>query len=110
MKMGDQMSMIFLMTTLKPGVDREEYENWAKERDYPFMAGLKSVKSFSIRRIEGDITGVDNSGWMYIESIELISRELYDEEFATEDGRKLREELFRFIDRAANVKFASRLI
>ena len=101
------MTTIFLITTLKPGVSRAEYEKWAKERDYPFMAGLKSVKNFSINRIEGKITGAENSGWMYLECIELVSPELYEQELATEAGTKLREELFRFVDRPKNVRFSS---
>lgn len=99
------MTVIFLITTLKPGVSRHDYETWLARRDYPFMAGLKSVVDFQVHRIQGDIAGAADAGWMYVERIVVSDRAAYEKELDTDAGRELREELFALVDRPRNIRF-----
>lgn len=101
------MSTLALLTTLKPGVSREAYEEWAKRRDYAFMNALDCVTDFSIRRIDGDVSGADGARWMYIEQFTILDSSAYLQALESEDGQKLRSELFEFVDREKTVRFTS---
>lgn len=104
------MPVIFLISTLKPGVRREDYEAWVEERDYPFVATLPNVTSYKVHRIDGDILGAAESGWMYIERIEVKDRAQHEKDLSTPEGQQLREELYSYLDRPKNVYFLSDVI
>ncbi len=102
------MPVRFLISTLKPGVDPDEYEAWVRERDYALVRTLPNYTSYKVHRIRPPIQGAEASGWQYIERIEVKSLEQHDRDLATPAGVKLREELYgRFLDRSKNVYFAS---
>jgi hypothetical protein len=101
------MPVIFLISTLKPGVSREEYEKWVHERDYPFVARLDNVISYKVHRIEGPVSGAEGAGWMYLERIEVRSREQHEKDLAGPEGQRMREELYSYLDRPKNVYFVS---
>ena len=104
------MPVIFLITTLKPGVSREAYEKWVHERDYPFVARLPNVISYKVHRIDGEVQGAEDAGWMYIERIEVKDRAQHERDLATPEGQKLREELYSYLDRPKNVYFMSDVV
>lgn len=102
------MPVRFLISTLKPGVDPAEYEQWVRERDYPLVASKSNFLSYRVHRIEGPIDGAADSGWMYVERIEVKSLEQHDRDLASPEGVALREELYgKFLDRSRNVYFAA---
>ena len=104
------MAVIFLITTLKPDVRAEDYEAWVHERDYPFMAKLPNVISYEVHRIDREQASGRETGWMYLERIELVSREQHERDLATEDGQRMREELYRFLDRPKNISLVSDVV
>jgi hypothetical protein len=102
------MPVRFLISTLKPGVDPDEYEKWVRERDYALVATKPNYLSYRVHRIREPIQGAPDLGWMYIERIEVKSLEQHDADLASPDGVALREELYgRFLDRSKNIYFAS---
>ncbi|MBV8848533.1 MAG: hypothetical protein JOZ16_03005 [Methylobacteriaceae bacterium] len=102
------MPVRFLLSTLKVGVDPNEYEAWVRERDYALVATKPNYISYKVHRIRPPIQGAENAGWMYIERIEVKSLEQHDADLASPEGVKLREELYgRFLERSKNVYFAA---
>ena len=97
------MPVRFLISTLKPGIDPDEYESWVRERDYALVRTLPNYTSYKVHRIRPPIQGAEASGWQYIERIEVKSLEQHDRDRATPAGVKLREELYgRFLERSKN--------
>jgi hypothetical protein len=101
------MPVRFLISTLKSGVDPDEYERWVRERDYALARSKPNYLSYTVHRIRGPVAGAPDAGWQYIERIEVRSLEQHDSDLASPDGVALREELYgRFLDRAKNIYFA----
>lgn len=102
------MPVRFLISTLKAGVDPAEYEAWVRERDYALVRTLPNYVSYKVHRIRKPVAGAEDSGWQYIERIEVRSLEQHDRDLASPAGVQLREELYgRFLDRSKNIYFAS---
>jgi hypothetical protein len=102
------MPVRFLISTLKPGVDPAAYEAWVRERDYVLVRTLNNYISYKVHRIRPPVQGGENSGWQYIERIEVKSLEQHDKDLASPAGVALREELYgKFLDRSKNIYFAS---
>ena len=102
------MPVRFLISTLEPGVDPAEYEAWVRERDYALVRTITNYVSYKVHRIRPPVLGAENSGWQYIERIEVKSLEQHDKDLASSAGVKLREELYgKFLDRSKNIYFAS---
>jgi len=105
------MPVRFLISTLKPGVDPAEYEQWVRERDYALVRSKPNYLSYTVHRINLPIAGAPDAGWQYIERIEVRSMEQHDRDLASPEGVTLREELYgRFLDRAKNIYFATEAI
>ncbi|KRR07953.1 hypothetical protein CQ12_25490 [Bradyrhizobium jicamae] len=102
------MPVRFLISTLKAGVDPAEYETWVRERDYALVRSLENFVSYKVHRIRPPIQGAENSGWQYVERIEVKSLEQHDKDLASPAGVKLREELYgKFLDRSKNIYFVT---
>jgi hypothetical protein len=104
------MPVIFLISTLKPGISKETYEKWVHERDYPFVARLPNVRSYKVHRIKTEIQGAPDAGWAYIERIEVKDRAQHERDLSTPEGMALREELYSYLDRPKNIYFVSDIV
>ncbi len=65
------MAKLILTYTLKPGVSREQYEQWTRTVDYPSMRGLARVKSFVNHRITGLLIGDGRPTADYVEVFDI---------------------------------------
>ena len=102
------MPVRFLISTLKPGVDPAEYEQWVRERDYALVRTKPNYVSYTVHRIRQPIASAEAAGWQYIERIEVRSLEQHDRDLASLEGVALREELYgQFLDRSKNIYFAT---
>jgi len=102
------MPVRFLISTLKSGVDPEDYERWVHERDYALVRSKPNYLSYTVHRIRLPVAGAPDAGWHYIERIEVRSLEQHDRDLASPEGVALREELYgRFLDRAKNIYFTT---
>ena len=105
------MPVRFLISTLQKGVDPKEYEQWVRDRDYALVRTLPNFTSYQVHRICGPIQGAEQSGWQYLERIEVKSFEQHDRDLASPAGVALREELYgRFLDRSKNIYFPAESI
>lgn len=88
------MPVIFLITTLKSEVSAEEYEDWVRERDYPFVASLENIEHYQVHRIEAGISGAGGAQWSYIERIKVRSLEQHEKDLSTEAGKQSERSCF----------------
>ena len=65
------MAKLILTYTLKPGVSREQYEQWTRTVDYPSMRGLARVKSFVNHRTTGLLIGDGRPTADYVEVFDI---------------------------------------
>jgi hypothetical protein len=102
------MPVRYVITTLRPGVKREDYEKWLVEYDYVVAKSLPSIASYRSHRGVGRINGAETAGWSYIERIEIRDVEQYQRDMASPAGQELLRQLYdTYLDRPKNVFFWS---
>ena len=102
------MPVRYVITTLKPGVKREDYERWLREYDYVVARTLPSIVSYRTHRIEGPINGAETAGWNYIERIEIRDVDQYQRDLASPAGQELIRQLYEnYLERSKNIFFWS---
>lgn len=102
------MPVRYVITTLKPGVEREDYERWLREYDYVVARTLPGIVSYRTHRIEGAINGAETAGWHYIERIEVRDVEQYQRDLASPAGQELMRQLYgSYLERSKNIFFWS---
>lgn len=102
------MPVRFLLSTLKSGVKREDYERWVREYDYEMVATFENYVSYRVHRIEGPILGAENVAWQYIERIEVKSVEQHDKDLQSPAGQEMRRQLYgQYLDRTKNIYFTT---
>ncbi len=102
------MPVRYVITTLKPGVKREDYERWLREYDYVVAKKLPSIVSYRTHRIEGPINGAETAGWNYIERIEIRDVDQYQRDMVSPAGQELIRQLYEhYLERPKNIFFWS---
>lgn len=51
------MPTVVWFSRLQPGADREAYERWVEQVDYPGAARIPSILSYRVLRVEGPCVG-----------------------------------------------------
>lgn len=64
------MAYVVVLFNLKPDVDRDAYEEWARTTDIPTVNSLPSVHSFRVMRATGTLSGAA-SPYEYVEIIDV---------------------------------------
>lgn len=62
---------IICLFNLKPGVDRTDYETWARSTDIPGVNALGSIKGFTVHRATGLFGSDARPPFDYVEVIDL---------------------------------------
>jgi hypothetical protein len=102
------MPVRFLLSSLKNGVEPEDYERWVREYDYKMVATFENYISYCVHRIEGPILGAEDAPWQYIERIEVKSLEQHEADLASPAGVEMRRQLYgEFLDRSKNIYFTT---
>ena len=65
------MQTVIVLFNLKPGVNREEYEAWARSSDLPVVNALPSVDAFEVLKAQGLLIGDGPSPYEYVEIIRV---------------------------------------
>ena len=65
------MQTVLVLFSLKPGVDRAEYEAWARASDLPVVNGLASVEKFEVLKASGLLIGEGTPPYEYAELIRV---------------------------------------
>lgn len=65
------MAHIFVLYKLKPGVTREQHENWSRDFDMPAIRSFKRVKNFAVHRVDEMIMAEGVPSVDFIELLEV---------------------------------------
>lgn len=91
------MPAVFFLTKLREGADREKYEKWVTEYDYPTCKKhFRSVLKYTTFRVNEESRSV--SPYDYIEHIDLTSVEEYKRELETPEFQELLRQWSEFVD------------
>jgi hypothetical protein len=105
------MPVKFVITTLKPGVRPEAYEQWVRERDYGYTSRNTNFVSYEVHRIVGPITGAPDATWQYVERIEVRSLAQHERDLASPEGAALLKELYGdYLDRSKNIYLTAEVV
>lgn len=63
------MTTIVVLFNLKEGVDRDEYEQWARAVDIPSVRRLNGCSGFEVLRSQGLLGGSPEAPYAYVELI-----------------------------------------
>ncbi|MCW5748147.1 MAG: hypothetical protein KIT36_18310 [Alphaproteobacteria bacterium] len=98
------MPVKIVISTLKPGVNPDDYERWVRERDYAYTRSHSNFISYQVHRIRGPVEGMANAGWSYVERIEVKDLDQHRRDLASPDGKALLDELYdKFLDRSKGI-------
>ena len=82
------MTHLIVLFNLKDGVERSEYETWARSTDLPIVRGLDSINSFSIYRASELLGSDEKPPFQYVEVIQIDDMERFGDEWAAEARQK----------------------
>jgi hypothetical protein len=74
---------IIALFNLKPGIDVEAYESWARAVDLPTVNGLPSIRKFEVFRTTGVLGSDAKPPYGYIEIIDVRDMGQFGEDVAT---------------------------
>ncbi|MEL7537338.1 MAG: REDY-like protein HapK [Pseudomonadota bacterium] len=89
---------VFVLFNLKPGVDRDAYERWARATDLPVVNALQSVDEFRVFKAGGLLGSEGESPYEYIETLDIGDMDTFGKELATEQMRQVAAEFNEFAD------------
>lgn len=92
------MATIVVLFNLKPGVDRADYERWARESDLPLVNGLASVERFEVLRAGGVLGSEAKAPYEYIELIRVPDMAAFGKDVASELVQKGAAQFQQFAD------------
>ena len=95
------MPQIILTYRLKPGVDRENYEKWSREVDFPAIRGLRRVAAFRKFRTTGLFLGEGSPSIDYVEFFDIPDLDGFRaEDLPGEVVQKIMGDFVAFVDDA----------
>src|SRR4029079_19060653 len=68
---------VFFLNRLRESADRAEYEAWIRRVDYPVARAQDAIRSYTVARIDGTLTGEGESPYDYLEVIEISDLDAY---------------------------------
>jgi len=92
------VTRIVVLFNLKPGVDRLDYENWAKHTDLPTVNGLSSVDGFSAHRAMALLGSDDPPPYQYVEILDVADMDAFGEDIAGDTMQKVAAEFQALAD------------
>jgi len=99
-----------VFTALKSGADREDYERFVREVDYPgVVEKMKTIKRYRTYRLS---SGLQTEGKIhdYVEVIEVHDRESYEKEIAALFKEIIDELYEKYLDRSKTVSIWSEIV
>jgi hypothetical protein len=92
------MPRIIVLFNLKPGVDPEAYEAWAKRVDLPIVNKLGSIRSFEVYK-SLSVLGTDApSPYHYVEIIDVNDMEAFGADVASSTMQRVAAEFRALAD------------
>ena len=91
---------IIALFNLKAGVDRTDYEAWARSRDLPDVRSLGSVTDFQVLRATGVLFTEAKPPYDYIEIFDVAALDAFLSDCGSDKVGKLAQEMGAFTDGA----------
>lgn len=85
--------------SLRPGTDREAFEEWSRGRDLPGLRALVSVKDFAVLRATGVLFGDDMPPYEYIEVLDITDVNEFLADVKGDAAGALAREMSAFTDK-----------
>lgn len=92
------MKNIVVLFNLKPGVDVNAYEYWAKSTDLPTVNGLESVNKFDVFKTTGLLGSDASAPYQYVELLVINDFDQFGQQVATDTMKKVASEFQQFAD------------
>lgn len=89
---------IIVLFNLKKGVDRSEYESWARATDIPGARGLRSVDDFQVYRATGLFGSDAKPPYDYFEVIDINGVDAFVGDVSSDAVQKVAAEFQAFAD------------
>ena len=89
---------IIVLFNLKQGVERAEYEAWARGTDIPGVRKLKSVEDFQVYRATGLFGSDTKPPYDYIEVIDIRGVDAFIGDVSSDAVQKVAAEFQAFAD------------
>lgn len=89
---------IVCLFNLKPGVERVQYEEWARGTDIPGANALSSVRNFTVHRATGLFGSDAAPPYDYIEIIDITAIDPFVAEVTTEQFQQVAAKFQAFAD------------
>lgn len=89
--------IVVVLFSLKPGVNADQYEAWARARDLPNVNALDSVQTFRVLRSKGLMNG-SAAPYQYVELIELRDFDAFRSEVKSDLMQRVAGEFREFAD------------
>lgn len=92
------MATVIVLFNLKPGVDPEAYEKWARERDAPTVNELGSVRDFRVQKASGVLGSDAAPPYQYIEILDHEGLDALLSDISGEQMQTVAAEFARYAD------------
>lgn len=89
---------IIVLFNLKPNIDKNQYEEWAKTTDLPVVRNLDSVEKFEILKAQSMLMSGDIPPFEYIEIISVSNMESFSAHTNTPIMDEVKEQFLQFCD------------
>lgn len=89
---------IVVLFNLKPGVDPEVYEAWARGTDIPGVNALSSVSGYTVHKATGLFGSDAASPYQYIEVIDITAMEPFVVDITNPEFQKVAAAFGEFAD------------
>lgn len=91
------MKTLIVLFNLKPGCDKQRYEQWATSVDIPTVERLDSCAAFEVFRTFGTLGGGE-APYAYVEVIRINDFEAFQEALANEECQRVAAQFQEFAD------------
>lgn len=89
---------IVVLFNLKPGVQANAYEDWARSTDIPGVRAMGSVGSFKVFKTSGLLGSDAAAPYQYIEHIEIAGMDGFMSDVSTQQAQQIATEFQEFAD------------
>jgi hypothetical protein len=94
---------VFFLNRLREGAEPAEYEAWIRRVDYPVARAQGAIRSYTVTRIEGTLSGEGDSPYDYLEVIEITDLDSYRALGDLPDFEQLLQEWSQYVAEAVMI-------
>ncbi|WP_373489125.1 REDY-like protein HapK [Blastomonas sp.] len=89
---------IIVLFNLRPGVSVSEYEDWARNQDFPAVNALGSVNAFTVHKATGLFGSDGTSPYSHIEIIDITDMDAFVADISTPEFQAMAAPFQQYAD------------